>query len=90
MFSRKSLEKDGTVPYPVSVLIAFHNKGASLPLMRGKTTVFDKFSAVVVRGDLDRAGAEWKRFQRDLELSCPHVLRYGREECVAVEDLQSS
>ena len=65
VFSRKSLEKDGTVPYPVSVLIAFHDKGASLPLMRGKTIVFDKFSAVVFRGDLEHAGAEWTRFQRD-------------------------
>jgi hypothetical protein len=65
VFSRKSLEEDGTVPYPVSVLIAFHKKGASLPLMRGKTIVFEKFSAVVFRGDLEHAGAEWTRLQRD-------------------------
>ena len=41
IFPGKSLETDGTVPYPVSVLIAFHDKGASLPLTRGKTIVFD-------------------------------------------------
>jgi len=28
VFSRKSLEKDDTVPYSVSVLIAFHKEGA--------------------------------------------------------------
>ena len=65
VFARNSLEKDGTVPYPVSVLIAFHDKGASLPLMRGETIVFDKLSAAVFRGDCEHAGAEWTRFQRD-------------------------
>jgi hypothetical protein len=68
VFSRKSLEKKGkkkgTVPYPVSVLIAFHDKGASLPRMRAETIVFDQFSAVVFRGDLEHAGAEWTRHQR--------------------------
>jgi hypothetical protein len=33
--------------------------------MRGKTIVFEKFSAVVFRGDLEHAGAEWTRLQRD-------------------------
>ena len=58
---RKSLEKNGSVPYPVSVLIACHKDGASLPVKGREVINFDQFSAVVFRGDLEHAGAAWSR-----------------------------
>ena len=57
---RKSLEDDGSVPYPVSVLIACHEKGASLPVKGAEVINFGQFSAVVFRGDLEHAGAAWR------------------------------
>ena len=56
---RKSLEDDGSVPYPVSVLIACHKDGASLPVKGAEVINFGQFSAVVFRGDLEHAGAAW-------------------------------
>ena len=58
---RKSLEDDGSVPYPVSVLIACHKHGASLPVKGAEVINFGQFSAVVFRGDLEHAGAAWTR-----------------------------
>ena len=58
-FSPKKLRSDGTVPYPVSVLIAFDPDGAKLPQMRGETIEFGQYDAVVFRGDLEHAGAAW-------------------------------
>jgi hypothetical protein len=58
-FRAKKLAKDGTVPYPVSVLIAFDPDGAELPQMRGETIQFGQYAAVVFRGDLEHAGAAW-------------------------------
>lgn len=59
---RKSLEDDGSVPYPVSVLIACHKDGASLPVKGREVISFDQFSAVVFRGDLEHAGAAWSGY----------------------------
>ena len=58
---RKKLEDDGSVPYPVSVLIACHKDGASLPVKGAEVINFGQFSAVVFRGDLEHAGAAWRR-----------------------------
>jgi hypothetical protein len=56
---RKKLEDDGSVPYPVSVLIACHKDGASLAVKGREVINFGQFSAVVFRGDLEHAGAAW-------------------------------
>ena len=61
VFKRKHLESNGTVPYPVSVLIGLHEQGAELPLQRGQVVKFGQYSAVVFRGDLEHAGAAWLR-----------------------------
>ena len=50
----------GCVPCPVSVLIALHEEGAWLRVRDGKDIFVNKFGAVVFRGDLTHAGAEWK------------------------------
>jgi len=47
------------VPYPVSVLIALHKEGAWLRVRDGDDIFVDRYSAVVFRGDLTHAGAEW-------------------------------
>ena len=61
VFKRKHLERNGTVPYPVSVLIGLHEKGAELPLQKGPVIKFGRYSAVIFRGDLEHAGAAWLR-----------------------------
>ena len=57
----KKLKHGGSVPYPVSVLIACHEDGASLPVKGAEVINFGQFSAVVFRGDLEHAGAAWRR-----------------------------
>ena len=57
----KKLMHGGSVPYPVSVLIACHEDGASLPVKGAEVINFGQFSAVVFRGDLEHAGAAWRR-----------------------------
>ena len=57
----KKLKHGGSVPYPVSVLIACHEEGASLPVKGAEVINFGQFSAVVFRGDLEHAGAAWRR-----------------------------
>lgn len=47
------------VPYPVSVLIALHEEGAWLRVRDGEDIFVDRYGAVVFRGDLTHAGAEW-------------------------------
>ena len=47
------------VPYPVSVLIALHEEGAWLRVRDGEDIFVPQYGAVVFRGDLTHAGAEW-------------------------------
>ena len=56
---KKRLMRSGCVPYPVSVLIALHKKGASLRVRDFDDIHTEKYGAIVFRGDLTHAGAEW-------------------------------
>ena len=49
----------GCVPYPVSVLIALHKKGAWLRVRDFDDVHVDKYGAIVFRGDLTHAGDWW-------------------------------
>ena len=53
------LPKSKCVPYPVSVIIALHEEGAWLRVRDGEDIFVPKYGAVVFRGDLTHAGAEW-------------------------------
>ena len=79
-FEKKFLAGDGTVPYPVSVLIAFHQDGASLRVQGAERVIdFGKFSAIVFRGDLEHAGAAWRR--RDWNFRIHIYFITGGERC---------
>ena len=79
-FQKKFLAGDGTVPYPVSVLIAFHQDGASLRVQGAERVIeFGKFSAIVFRGDLEHAGAAWAR--RDWNFRIHIYFITGGERC---------
>ncbi len=80
-FLGKKLAKDGTVPYPVSVLIAFDPDGAELPQMRGETIKFGQYSAVVFRGDLEHAGAAWTKVRLNWRIHMYFIT--GGESCKA-------
>lgn len=80
-FRGKKLAKDGTVPYPVSVLIAFDPDGAELPQMRGDTIKFGQYSAVVFRGDLEHAGAAWTKVRLNWRIHMYFIT--GGESCKA-------
>jgi hypothetical protein len=60
IFKKGLLPHSGCVPYPVSVLIALHEEGAVLRVRDGDDIFVDRYGAVVFRGDLTHAGAEWK------------------------------
>ena len=59
VFKRGLVPHSGCVPYPVSVLIALHEEGAVLRVRDGDDIFVDRYGAVVFRGDLTHAGAEW-------------------------------
>ena len=80
-FLGKEMAKDGTVPYPVSVLIAFDPDGAELPQMRGETIKFGQYSAVVFRGDLEHAGAAWTKMRLNWRIHMYFIT--GGESCKA-------
>ena len=60
IFENGLVPHSGCVPYPVSVLIALHEEGAWLRVRDGDDIFVDRYGAVVFRGDLTHAGAEWK------------------------------
>ena len=89
VFSRKSLEKNGTVP----PRFCPHRVSQRRCVASFDARKNDRLREVF-RGYFSRRSRTRRRRvdtpPAGLELSCPHVLRYGREECVGVEDLQSS
>jgi len=58
------LMHEGSLPYPVSVLLALQD-GATLTLRDGTTVPVPKGAACVFRGDLIHAGSEWYREQEN-------------------------
>jgi hypothetical protein len=79
-FDRKTMH-EGSLPYPVSVLLALQD-GSTLTLKDGTTVSVPRGAVVVFKGNLIHAGSEWYHEQDNWRMHIYYGVRRGNEKCM--------
>ena len=79
-FDRKTMH-EGSLPYPVSVLLALQD-GSTLTLKDGTTVSVPRGAVVVFKGNLIHAGSEWYHEHDNWRMHIYYGVRRGDEKCM--------